>query len=195
MQNYYIDILPRLAKTHPDIKVVVLDRANPLRLMLSLLRAEHKLEQAMKMNNGSASSAYDWHAGSASGGGPQVMKDKKKFPLDVARIVKEVQWELHLRSIRDDMLKALGMPVLRLRYEACAKDIKTCVDAVAQFLGMPHMDLIGEESEDAAKSAEKESGGKEGASAKTKSILDEITNPDELLEAVKKRKWTQWLNA
>ena len=57
------------------------------------------------------------------------------------------------------------------------------------------MDLIGEESEDAAKSAEKESGGKEGASAKTKSILDEITNPDELLEAVKKRKWTQWLNA
>ena len=124
-----------------------------------------------------------------------MTKDKTRFPLDVARIVQEVQWEMHLRGIRDDMLKALGMPVLRLRYEDCAKDIKTCVDAVAEFLGLPAMNLIGAVDEQAAKTAEKESGGKEDSGRKASSILDEITNPDELLEAVKKRRWTKWLES
>ena len=58
LHDYYADILPRLSKTHPDTKVVVLDRANPLRLMLSLLRADNAMDQAMqeKLLIG----LYDW---------------------------------------------------------------------------------------------------------------------------------------
>ncbi|XRA99211.1 hypothetical protein NFJ02_06g129100 [Pycnococcus provasolii] len=207
-EDYYADILPYLAKSHPDFKVVVLDRENILKLTVSLHRAKHNMatnmDKGLDMSLKELNNAFQWHDGekvSTGGVVPQVTVDKTKFPLDVAKAVKFMQREVNLRSVRDRTLEDLGVPILRLRYEDCAKDPNTCVDAVAQFLGIPRMDLVGgERKKDAAKSAEKEKerleSSKEGASAKVnKSILDEIANPDELLDAVETHNWTHWLAA
>lgn len=159
------------------------------------------MDKGLDMSLKELNNAFQWHDGekvSTGGGVPQVTVDKTKFPLDVAKAVKFVQREVNLRSVRDRTLQDLGVPVLRLRYEDCAKDPNTCIDAVAQFLGIPRMDLVGgERKKDAAKSAEREKeSSKEGASAKVnKSILDEIANPDELLDAVETHNWTHWLAA
>lgn len=62
---------------------------------------------------------------------------KERINLDVARFRGFVKWTRQMHQRTQAWLEGAGIGVINLKYEDCVDDVKTCLDSVTSFLGVP----------------------------------------------------------